>query len=141
MRRPIGFLAVALTAVILGSSACNDNNTINTPTNPTTPTTTTETFTGTINPNGASIQQFTTEAAGTVIATLTSVTPDSSTRVGLSMGTWNGLACSIQIDNASAQQGVSITGTASALGTFCVRMYDMGSLTGNVTYQVTVTHP
>jgi hypothetical protein len=36
---------------------------------------------------------------------------------------------------------VSITGSASALGSFCVRIYDIGALTGNITYEVRVTHP
>jgi hypothetical protein len=140
MRRPIGLLAAALVAVAFSAWAC-DEETPTTPEPPTTPVTVTETFTGTINPNGAQTQSFNTEAAGTVTATLVSIAPDSATRIGLALGTWNGVSCKIEIAADSAQQGVTITGTASALGSFCVRVYDVGALTSNITFEVRVTHP
>lgn len=140
MRRPIGLLAVALMAMALSASAC-DEDPPTTPDPPTPPVINTETFTGTINPNGAQTQSFNTEASGTLTATLISIAPDSTTRIGLALGTWNGLSCKIEIANDNAQQGVSITGSASALGSFCVRIYDIGALTGNITYEVRVTHP
>lgn len=141
MRRSIGFFPVALAAVVLGAWGCDDANTPITPTNPTNPTIVTETFTGTVNPNGAVTHSFSTEFAGTLTATLVAVTPDSATRIGLALGEWNGLACAIKIANDNAQQGISITGTASALGAFCVRIYDIGALTSNINYEVRVSHP
>lgn len=139
MRRSIAFLPVALVAVTLTAAACDDNNTPPTPTTPTNPTIVTETFTGTVNPNGAVTHSFNTESSGTLSATLVSVNPAS--RIGLSLGTWNGISCKIEIANDNAQMGVTVTGTASALGSFCARIYDVGALTGNVTYEVRVTHP
>jgi hypothetical protein len=141
MRRPIGFLPAALAAIALSAGACDDNEIPTVPTSPEAPTTVTETFTGTVNPNGAVTHSFTTEAAGTLSATLVAVTPDSATKIGLSLGTWNGISCKIEIANDNAQQGVTITGTASALGAFCARVYDVGALTGNINYEVRVTHP
>jgi len=139
MRRPIGILAVALAAVALGAGACDDNNPPTLPTTPTPPPTVTETFTGTVNPNGAVTHSFSTEAAGTLTATLTTLNPN--TPVGIALGTWNGVSCKIEIAADNAQQGVTVTGTASALGAFCVRIYDVGALTGNASYEVRVTHP
>ncbi len=141
MRRPIGFLPAALAAVALSAWACDDNNTPTLPTQPDNPPTVTETFTGTVNPNGAVTHSFSTERAGTLTATLVTVSPDSSTKIGLSLGTWNGISCKIEIANDNAQQGVTITGTASALGAFCARIYDVGALTGNINYEVRVVHP
>jgi hypothetical protein len=139
MRRPIGFLAVALAAVAVSAGACDDNNSPTVPTNPTPPPTVTETFTGTVNPNGAVTHPFTTESAGTVTATLVSLNPN--VRIGVAIGTWNGIACKIEIAADGAQQGVTVTGTASAQGAFCARVYDVGSLTENASYELSVTHP
>jgi hypothetical protein len=141
MRRPIGFLPVALAAVALSAWACDNNNTPTLPTAPDPRPPVTETFTGTVNPNGAVTHSFSTESAGTLTATLVSVTPDSGTKVGLSLGTWNGVACKVEIAADNAQQGVTVTGTASALGAFCARVYDVGALTGNISYELRVTHP
>jgi hypothetical protein len=141
MRRSIGFLAVVLTTVALSTWACGDDETPTDPTDPTNPPITTETFTGQINPNGAQTHSFATEASGIVTATLVSIAPDSATRVGLAIGTWNGLACKIEIAADNASQGITVTGSASALGSFCVRIYDVGQLTGNIQYEIRLTHP
>ena len=81
-------------------------------------------------------------ASGTVTATLTTLAPDSTVQIGLSLGTWNGSACSVQIDNASATQGAVISGTVSGAINLCVRIYDAAAkLTGPETYTITVVHP
>jgi hypothetical protein len=141
MRRPIGLLPALLAAAVLTAAGCDEATTPTTPTTPTAPVIVTETFTGTINPNGAFTHSFPTEAAGTVSATLVTISPTSTIRVGLSLGTFNGVSCKIEIANDNAQQGVTVTGQASALGSFCVRIYDIGQLTENITYEVRVTHP
>ena len=141
MRRSIGFLAVVLTATALSTWACDDDRTPTTPTDPSAPAIVTETFVDTLNPNGGRSHSFSTEASGIVTATLISIAPDSTTRVGLAIGTWNGLACKIEIANDNAAQGITVTGSASALGSFCVRIYDIGQLTGNITYEIRLTHP
>jgi hypothetical protein len=127
--------------LILALAACGDDTT--TPTTPTTPTTVTETFSGTVNQNGAVTHTFTTTTSGTVTATLTTLGPDSTFVMGMSIGTWNGANCQLVLTNDSATQGTVITGGTSALGTFCVRAYDVGNITaGNpFTYEITVTHP
>jgi hypothetical protein len=126
-------------AVALGFWACANNSTTTSPTSPT--TTTTETFEGTLNPNGAKTFPFTVLAAGTVTATLTTVSPDASVAIGLALGTWNGAACQIVLANDSATQGTVVTGSASAAGNLCTRVYDVGNLTDVASFVVTVVHP
>ncbi len=139
MRRSI-HLTLLVIAVALGFWACNNT----TPTTPTTtpPPTTTETFPGTLNPNGAKTFTFNTVLAGTLTATLTSISPDSTLAIGLALGTWNGTSCQVVLANDSALQGTVLTGAASGAGTLCVRVYDAaGALTANEDFVVTVVHP
>jgi len=143
MRRLLpGILLLILAMSVAG---CNDN-TNNTPTTPTTPTTpatpaTTETFTGTLQKNGAMTFPFTATSAGTVVVTLTSVT-DSSLQIGLSLGTWTGTACQTVISNDSAAQNAVVTGTLTAAASLCARVYDAGAKVNNpVDFTVTAAHP
>lgn len=128
-----------LVLATLGLAACD--NTPNDTVTPTTPTTTvTETFTGTINPNGAATHSFIVSAGGTVTATLTTITPEDSV-AGLSLGTWNGVICQVVLANDNAALGNVVTGTVSSLGTLCVRINDTGKLTGATDYTITVVYP
>ncbi len=132
-------LKVVVIAAALGFWACNNT----TPTTPsTTPApTTTDTFNGTLNPNGARTFSFATQAAGTLTATLTSISPDSTVSLGIALGTWNGAACQVVLANDAAVQGTILTGSAGGAGSLCVRVYDVGKLTANEDFVVTVVHP
>jgi len=128
-------LAAALLLLVTGLAAgCNDSTT--TPTTPTNPVS--ETLTGTITQNGVSVQPFNAAAAGTVIATVTTLAPSSST-VGFSMGTYSGTTCQVVLDNPAAVQGSILTANAATAGSFCVRLYDVGSITAGTTVNFTVT--
>lgn len=133
------FTFAALLALALSGAACSSNTTTS-PTTTTTPTSYTDTFTGTLTKNGATNFQFSVAAAGSVFATLSSVA-DTSTQVGLSLGTWNGLNCSIVLANDNALQGTTVTGTVTGTGTLCARVYDVGKVTSPLDYQITVIHP
>lgn len=136
MIRP-GFLIVAF---LLAAAACTGGGTPTTPT-PATPTTITETFNGTLNRNGAETHPFTVASSGSVQATLSKVEPDNTVLVGLSLGTWNGIACKIELANDNATQGSTITATVSSAGLLCVRVYDVGAVVDPLTYEVQVVHP
>lgn len=127
-------------ASLLTTVACGGDNTVTTPTTPT-PTNVTETFSGTISVNGAVTHAFVVASSGSVTAGLSSVTPDSAAVLGLSLGTWNGAVCQIVLANDKAQQGSIVIGTASSLGNLCVRVYDPGTLTQPIDYQLQVVHP
>jgi len=135
--RPVAVLALAILLI-----ACNGNN--QPPTSPTPPPpTVTETFTGTVNRNGAATHNFTSQASGAVTATLTTLSPDSTLVIGLALGTWNGSVCQIVLPNDSATQGTVITGGVSSFGSLCVRIYDVGNITAAqpASYEITVVHP
>jgi hypothetical protein len=125
---------------IVAMTACGDDN-IAPPTAPTPPTTVTETFSGAVTRNGAATHSFTTQASGSVVATLTAFSADEGTRVGLALGTFNGSACQLVITKDDATLASSVTGAVSALGSLCVRIYDVGNLTGPVDYEIQVSHP
>ena len=136
------FLRVVLLPIsIVLAAGCNSSNPTLSPTTPTTPTSTTDTFSGTLNPNGAATYPFAVPAAGVVTATLTSITPDSALVIGLSLGTWNGSACQIVLANDKATQGTVVIGSVSGAGNLCVRVYDVGSVVSAESFQVVVVHP
>ena len=130
-----------LLGALLSTSACGDNAA--TPTAPTStpPPTITETFSGSINRNGAATHTFLAQAAGTVTATLTAVSPEGTEAIGLSLGTWNGTACQIVIANTAAAQGAVILAVASSAGNLCVFVQDVGKIAVAASYEITVVHP
>jgi hypothetical protein len=132
-----GLLAGALLVPALG---CEDTEVPTDPT-PDPPVTVTDTFNGTLNQNGAATFSFTVNTAGSVVATITSVQPDSTVGLGLSMGTWNGTTCQEVLANDNAAQGSQLTGQVSQGADICVRLRDVGKLTQPLTFTMTVVHP
>lgn len=141
MLRPTA-LATLLLATALGA-ACGEEETTSTPTTPT-PVAVNEAFSDTLNPNGGRTHPFVVERAGEVTATITVIeadpVPDPIPTVGLSLGTWNGIACQAILANDTAAVGQTLVGSATSIGQFCVRIFDNGRLTGNINYSITVTH-
>ena len=133
--------AAGACALLAGSSvlaACGGGNNFAPPVGAT-PIPVTEVFEDTLSRNGAKTYPFAAQAGGTVTATLTSIEPAAA--VGLSLGTWNGQACQIIIANDRAVTGTIVVGTASAIGNLCVRVYDIGEVTGTVLFRISVFHP
>jgi hypothetical protein len=97
-----------------------------------------ETFTGTVTVNGAQTHPFPVTTAGAISARFASLSVSDAV-VGLSLGTWNGQVCQIILANDNATASSVVPGTAS-VGAFCVRVYDVGRLTGPLDYEVVVTH-
>jgi hypothetical protein len=137
-------------ALVLALAACGDDE-LPTGPDPTTPlgpcgaaVCTTANFTGSVNQNGARTHNFATQASGTVTATLVSVGPDAPDLVvGLSLGTWNGSACQVVIAKDDAKQAAIVVGQVSALGSLCVRIYDVGNIPAAqpTDYEIQVIHP
>src|SRR5215475_15404052 len=142
-RRCVRAILVAVAVVSMG--ACS-NDTLSSLTTPTNPTIFTDTFTGTLSTNGSFTHSFTTANLGAVTVTIVSLAPNSSQIVGLSLGVFNGSACSTSPQTGgsssdTATTGSSITLNASAAGSLCVRLYDVGFITAPVLYTLQVTHP
>jgi hypothetical protein len=135
------FLCVLLLACTL--AGCDDEPDL--PTNPTLPDPVTDTFSGTITQNGAATHNFAAAAGGAVAATLKTIGTDNTLVVGLSLGNWNSTssACTIVKANDAATGGSVITGTMTAAGSLCVRIYDVGNVTAAspAAYSVEVVHP
>jgi hypothetical protein len=138
---PLMFRGLRLLALLLlAGAAASCGGTIATAL--TTPTTTsTDTFSGTVTRNGAFTYPFAVTQAGTVTAAYTSVGPDNTIALGLALGTWDGVACQILIVNDNATAGVVVTGTVSAAGSLCVRVFDVGNIVNPLSYEVKVAHP
>jgi hypothetical protein len=128
-----------LLLAILSAPACGDNTVPTVPITPIVPTTVT--FAGTITVNGAATHQFVTTSRGALAATLTSIGPDSTAVIGVSIGTWNGTVCQIILPNDQATQGATVIGQVAGVANLCLRVYDVGRLTGPATYSVDVSHP
>jgi hypothetical protein len=139
-------LRAVLAAATVGAMSACSNDTLSSLTTPTTPTTFTDTFTGTLSKNGAFTHSFTTATLGGITATIVSLQPTSTQIVGMSLGVWTGAVCSTspQTGGASsdtATTGSSITLNATAAGSLCVRLYDVGFIDQPVLYTLQVTHP
>ena len=138
MPRPILSLAfVALLAC--GAAGCGDDDPA--PTGPTDPLTqTTFTVSGTLNPNGGRTHDFQVLRAGEVRARISGLEPGDAV-VGLSLGTFNATGvCQIILANDAATLNTTVVGTASVIGQFCVRTYDVGRLTQNASYAIEISH-
>jgi hypothetical protein len=97
-----------------------------------------ETFEGTITVNGAATHIFTTERAGQASANLLTLTPEGAI-VSFVFGPFNGQYCQATIFKDDAAVGQTLVGNATA-GSFCVRIADVGRLTGPATYSIKVSH-
>ena len=129
-----------LVAVVTTAGGCDDTDG---PTTPTPPVMVTETFTGTLTVNGAQTHSFTTQAAGNLTATLTTLAPDNTVTVGLSLGifTPSTNSCQLIVVNTVAVQGTRVTGQVSSSGNYCVLINDVGRLTAASNYTITLEHP
>jgi len=139
-RRVRSGLFIGLAAMMVAAAGCDSGsqNPI-TPTPPVIPVT--DTFTGSINVNGAMTFTFAAAGAGSLSATLTSLTPDTTVQVGFLMGVWNGTTCQATLANDASFQGTVILGQVNGIGTLCARIFDVGKLTDSTSFEITVVHP
>jgi hypothetical protein len=120
------------------TAACDDDNTTTTPTTPT--PIVTDTFSGVLSVNGGVTHSFVTQRSGTVTVVVTGLNPANAT-IGVSLGTWNGTVCSVELARDQTVLGATIVGAVSGSGGVCVRTYDSGALTAPVSYVIDVSHP
>jgi hypothetical protein len=129
----LGLLAMA--------AACSKSAVPTAPTAPASPQTVT--FETQLYPRGAAARIFTVSEGGGVTITLTGVRPDTGAMLGVGVGIprADGGGCLMQ------QSVTTVSGSAPQLtavvdtGTYCVRVYDVGTLTSEVYFSVTLVHP
>jgi hypothetical protein len=100
---------------------------------------TSNSFTGSLTVGGTSMFTFTTTQSGTASVTLTTLA--ASTPVGVGIGTLSGSTCTLSTSSAATTAGASpqVSVTLDA-GSYCVEVYDPGTLTSATTFGVTITH-
>lgn len=130
-----------LIGALLSTTSCGDDAESPTAPSQTAPPTVSDTFSGSINRNGAATHTFLAQAAGTVTVTLTTLSPAGTEAIGLSLGTWNGTACQLVIANTAAAQGAVVIGVASSAGNLCIFVQDVGKVAVAASYEITVVHP
>lgn len=151
LARP-GVLRLVLLTTIVGAAACGDD----TPTSPTTTTTPTpastvaeatvlESFTGTLPVGGFRFYSFEVPTNGTVTVTLNRIGGNagvpSTVWVGLGVGVPDGTDCPTTTSgNTQSGAGPHISTTLTP-GTYCARVYDIGNLAAQTTFDVTIGHP
>lgn len=141
--RPLVFV-LPLAALM---SACGSPTTPTTTTGTTTTTTTTtvsatETFNGSLVSGDTKVHTFHTMPG---VVTLTLVSLDPSTLyppVGLGLGMWDGITCTLVVASTTAAPATVLTGTASVETDLCVKVWDPGPFATDFTlgYQVTAVH-
>lgn len=133
----------AAAALALCAVACGDKNASSTsPTVTPAAPTVTERYVGTLSVGGSGFYSFSVPQYGTVNATLTSVTGASESAVlGLGLGVPSGFGCSTRTTTSTGPGAdAQVTDTYDP-GIYCVRVYDVGNLTGSATFDVTIAHP
>lgn len=129
----------------LFASGCNQDNPVPTAPSPS-QTITTELFTGSLPVGGSAFYSFTTFQKNPVRLTLASLTSPSShaalpTFVGLGIGVPKGIDCAT---TQTANTGPGLTAQiANEMdpGTYCVRIFDLGNLTGSADFAIRVDYP
>jgi hypothetical protein len=130
-------LACASSALVLG--ACS---TMDIPTLPSAAPVT-ETFENQFGVQGAASRSFVVSETGAVSVTLTAAGPPSDVALGIGIGIprSTGSGCSLSRSvTATAAATPHLTVTAEP-GTYCVQVFDVGALTGDVRFSVSVLHP
>jgi hypothetical protein len=100
----------------------------------------TETFNGVLSAGGVATHAFNVTQAGTLDATVTSISPQSSITVGFGVGQVATTGCALISFTESGHVGTDLSGTINP-GSYCVTIYDVGNVQGSVNYTLTVVHP
>jgi hypothetical protein len=137
-------VSIAVIAVLLLPLAGCDNGPSTTDTTtPTSPTTSpvTESFSSQLFVGGTSSRSFTAATAGTATVTLVSA-GTSTTKVGFGIGVPDvlGSGCLFTRSSDAASAGTSFSLPVDA-GIYCVRIFDTGTLTSNITFSITIVRP
>jgi hypothetical protein len=137
-------LAALLAAGSWIAAGCSNDTTASSTTTPTPTATspTTSTFASLLTVGGSASRTFTASAAGTVTVTLTNAAGPFNI-VGLGIGIPNGgvSRCTLSTAlNTTAGSTAQIAARVDA-GTYCVAVYDVGTLPAAIDFSVTIVFP
>jgi hypothetical protein len=139
----------ALVLLIFGAVAaasCGNNATTTSPTT-TSDLRNNETFSATLNVGQSQFYSFTTISPGTTDVTLVSIRPSGNVTatlspvVGLGLGTPQATDCALSNATNTTPGLKTQLSVATNISTYCVKIADIGNLTGAVDYTIRVVHP
>ena len=135
----LGRLMAVAAAVV--SSACNDAASPTAPSSATSPVTVV--YDTQLYPRGAASRTLSVAQAGNVVLTLTSVRPDSSVSLGVGLGIprADGGGCHLSQSVSTASGAAPQLSATVDAGTYCVKVFDLGTLTDAVSFAITIVHP
>jgi hypothetical protein len=115
----------------------------NTITSPSTSTTSvTDTFSSAIAIGGSTSRTFAVSSAGTVQVTLTSYGAGQPAGLGIGVPTSTvGAPCALTQSVITAPGGSPQIVTTADAGSYCVQIYDIGNLSGDTGFTITIQHP
>ena len=130
----------------LAVSACSSSTTTTPSTTTTTAATYTELFIGTLSRGGSLFYSFSPVGSGTASATLASVAtarigPVQPVPLSVGIGIPSAWDCAATTSVIAAPGLTAQASSAVVAGTYCVRVADVGQLTGDVTFAVRIVHP
>lgn len=99
----------------------------------------TDTFTASLSTGGSNTHPITVQQVSRFVVTLVSVDPPVT--LGITVGSLSNGTCFPLSSKSGVQAGatVAISGTALA-GTFCVQVFDTGTVVDTATYTISVAH-
>ena len=142
MSRARLFLVALLTAPL--AIACDNGPTTPSTTTTTTTTTTspvTETFSSQLAVGGSSSRSFNAAKAGTATVTLTSVGSSTTLKLGFGIGIPDTLGAGCRFTRSSETAAGGQLSAAVDAGTYCVRVYDLGTLAATTNFTITIVRP
>jgi hypothetical protein len=111
----------------------------------TAPTTTnapkTDVFISALSVHGSSSKSFSATQAGTVTITLDNTSPASAIGLGLGLFRADGGGCSLSRSVNTAAGATAQISTAVDPGTYCVKVFDIGTLIDPINFSITIVHP
>jgi hypothetical protein len=129
--------AWALVAALAVTSACEDL--------PNTPTDTVQTktflFSARLQRGAFAWRTVTFTNSGQVTVQLVSITPQTDAVVSLGFGTFDGTTCNLTTTIETASATTPQITTEATAGTYCVRVGDLGTLTADWTFGITIVTP
>jgi len=142
-RASLWMSAAALVVGCASLTGCDNGPTVTTdpvaPVLPSTPIT--ETFSSQLSVGGSSLRSFTTQLSGSATVTLVSAGPPSNVSLGFGIGVPDATTAACYLARSVvAPAGATFT-MAVDRDTYCVKVYDPGTLTAATTFSVKIVRP
>lgn len=139
LRLPVRAFSLVL-VVALASASCGSDDSTTSPTSPT-PVYVTDTFSGTLATGETARHSFAAKTGGSIQIALATLAPDTTLTMGIGLGTWDGVACSVILQTGVATVSSVFSASATVAGNYCVTIFDVGSVATTTEYTLSVVHP